>query len=140
MPTATIWPPAIAPFRAQVDDPVGRLDDFQIVFDNEHGVAGIDKAVQDVEEQPDVGKVEAGCRFVEHVEGLTGALLDQFAGEFDPLGFAAGERRRGLAELHVVEAHVVERLELVADVGDVLEMDESPVGRPFPARQRWTGP
>ena len=50
-----------------------------------------------------------------------GAAFDQFAGQLDALGFASRERRRGLAQLHVVQAHVVQRLQFVADVGDVLE-------------------
>ena len=49
-------------------------------------------------------------------------ILDQFAGELHPLGLAAGERGRRLAELHVVEPHVVQRLELVVDGRDVLEV------------------
>ena len=72
----------------------------------------------------DVGEVQAGGRLVEQVQRLAGALLDQFAGQLDPLGLAAGERGRRLAELQVVEAHVVQRLQLVADVGNVLEQLE----------------
>ena len=65
-------------------------------------------------QQFDVGEVQAGGRLVEQVERPAGAFLDQFAGELHPLGLAAGERRRRLAELHVVEPHVVQRLQLVA--------------------------
>ena len=73
-------------------------------------------------QQLDVGEVQAGGRLVEQVERPAGALLDQLAGELDPLGLAAGERGRGLAELHVVQPHVVQRLQLVADGRDVLEV------------------
>ena len=55
-------------------------------------------------QQLDVGEVQPGRRLVEQIERPAGALLDQFAGELDPLGLAAGERGRGLAELHVVQA------------------------------------
>ena len=48
----------------------------------------------------------------------------QLAGQLDALGFAAGERRRRLADLDVVEADGVQRAELVMDRGDVLEVGD----------------
>lgn len=39
-------PALVAAFRAHVDDPVGDLDDFQIVLDDEDAVALIDKLVE----------------------------------------------------------------------------------------------
>ena len=71
-----------------------------------------------------VGKVQAGRRLVEQIERAAGALLHQFAGQLDPLGLAARERGRGLAELEIVEPHVVQRLQLVADLGNVFEVVE----------------
>src|SRR5256885_12197285 len=40
----------VAAFRAQVDDPVGRLDDVQIVLDDQHGVSLVDQPAQHGEE------------------------------------------------------------------------------------------
>ena len=80
------------------------------------------KSCSTFKQQFDVGEVQAGGRLVEQVERPAGALLDQFAGELDALGLAAGERGRRLAELHVVQAHVVQRLQLVVDGRDVLEV------------------
>src|SRR5579872_3974038 len=48
---------AVAAFRSQIDDVVGRLDDVQIVLDDEHGIAELDEALQDVEQLVDVGKM-----------------------------------------------------------------------------------
>ena len=93
-----------------------------VVLDHEHRVAGLDEAVQHLQEQLDVGKVQPGRRFVQQVERPAGALLDQFPGELDPLGLAAGERGRRLAELHVVQPHRVQRAEFVGDGGNVLEV------------------
>ena len=56
-------------------------------------------------------KCKPGRRLVEDVERLAGAAAAQFAGQLDALGLAAGEGRRGLAELDVVEADVVQRLQ-----------------------------
>src|SRR5260370_6948543 len=40
----------LAAFGAEVDDPVSLLDDVEVVLDDEHGVAEINEAFQDVEE------------------------------------------------------------------------------------------
>ena len=51
-----------------------------------------------------------------------GALqLAEFGRNLDALGFAAGERRGGLAERQVAEAEIVEHLDLLADGGLVGE-------------------
>src|SRR5262245_21621 len=68
--------------------------------------------------------MQAGGRLVEQVERLAGALLHQLAGQLDPLGLAPGERGRRLAELDVVQAHVMQGLELVPHVRDVLEQHQ----------------
>ena len=109
-------------FGADVDDPVGGFDDVEIVLDDEHRVAGVDEVVQHFEQQLDVGEVEAGRRLVEQVHRAAGRLFHQLAGQLDALGFAAGERRRRLADLDVVEADRVQRAELVMDRGDVFEV------------------
>ncbi len=114
----------LTPFGPKVDDPVGRLDHLEIVLHHEHGVAGVDEIVQHGQKHLHVGEVEAGRGLVERVERSAGASLDQLPGELDSLGLAAGERRRRLADLDVVEPHVVQCLELVVDLRDVLEMGQ----------------
>ena len=57
-----------AGFRAEVEDPVGGLDDIEVVFDDEQGVAGIDEFLEDGKEAFDIGEVEAGGGFVEDEE------------------------------------------------------------------------
>ena len=69
----------------------------------------------------DVGEVQAGGGLIEHVERVAGGGLAQFGGELDALGFAAGERRGGLAEVNVAQADVVEGLEQLDDAREVLE-------------------
>ncbi|MNT60026.1 hypothetical protein D3C72_1975830 [compost metagenome] len=41
---------AVAAFRAHVDQPVRRLDDVQVVFDDEHRIAGVDELVQHLQQ------------------------------------------------------------------------------------------
>ena len=112
---------AFAAFGAEVDDPVGVADDVEVVLDDDDGVAEVGEAMEDVEELADVVEVEAGGGLVEEVEGAAGLALGELAGELHALGFAAGERGGGLAEVDVAEADVDEGLELGVDGGDVLE-------------------
>ena len=53
-----------AAFRAEVDDPIGRLDHVQVVLDDQHGVARVDEIVQHLQQQLDVGEVQPGGRLV----------------------------------------------------------------------------
>ena len=140
VPAATTSSAGFAAFGAEVDDPVGRFDDLGVVLDDQHRVAGVDEIVQHLQQQLDVGEVQAGRRLVEQVERPAGAFLDQFAGELHPLGLAAGERGRRLAEFHVIEPHVVQRLQLVLDGRDVLEVLQAPPECPSPALARSTCP
>ena len=109
---------AEARLGAEVDQPVGRLDDLQVVLDDDDRVAQVGQAVDDVEELADVVEVQAGRRLVEDVEGLARVGPGQLGGELHALGLAAGERRRGLAERDVAEADVVQGLQDLADLGD----------------------
>ena len=56
---------AVAAFGAHVDDPVGGLDDFEVVLDHDHGVAGVGQLVQHLEQLGDVVEVQAGGGLVE---------------------------------------------------------------------------
>ena len=109
-------PPApLAALRAQVDDPVGGLDDVEVVLDHDHAVALVHQPVQHLEQQPHVLEVEAGGRLVEDVERAAGVALGQLGGELDPLGLAAAQRRRRLAQMDVAQPDVVQQLELLGD-------------------------
>ncbi|MBN8999180.1 MAG: hypothetical protein J0H54_07235, partial [Rhizobiales bacterium] len=50
---------AVAAFRAEIDDPVGRLDDLEIVLDHDHAVALVDQRMQHLEQLGDVVEVQA---------------------------------------------------------------------------------
>ena len=114
----------LAALGAEVDQVVGLLDHVEIVLDHEHGVAAVDEALQRLEQLLDVGEVQAGGRLVEDVQRPTGRHLAELGGELDALRLAAGERRRRLAERHVVETDVVQRLQAPADLRDLREEGE----------------
>ena len=110
-----------AALRADVDDPVGALDDVEVVLDHDHGVAGVDEPVEHGEELLHVLEVQAGGGLVEDVERLPGPDAGELARELDALRLAAGEGGGGLAELDVAEADVLERREDARDLAVVLE-------------------
>src|SRR3954452_21450986 len=93
----------VAALRAEVDDPVGGLDDVQVVLDHEDGVPTVDEAMQDLEELLDVGEVESGRRLVEDIQRPARRAPRQLGRELDPLGLAPRQRRRGLTEMDVAE-------------------------------------
>src|SRR5690349_12470160 len=95
---------------------VGGLDDIEVMLDHEYGMAGVDQAVEALDQALDIGEVQPGCRLVEDVDGVLGALqFRELAGDFDALRFAARERRGRLSERQVAEAEVVEYLDAFAD-------------------------
>ena len=57
----------VAAAGAQVDDPVGGLDHVEVVLDDQHGVTHVHQAVQHRQQRLNVGEVQAGRRFVQHV-------------------------------------------------------------------------
>ena len=131
---------AIAALRSEVDDPVGRLDDVEVVLDDEDRVAAVDQPMEDLEQLLDVGEVEPGRRLVEDVQGPPGRPPRQLGRELDPLRLAARQRRRRLAEVDVAEPDVVERLELGPDVRAPPRRTRAPRRWSSPGRRRSTCP
>ena len=140
VPSATTRPPSGAAFGAEVDDPVGGLDHVEVVLDDDDGVPLRREAVEHLEQLADVVEVQAGGGLVEDVERLARALLDQLAGQLDALGLAAGEGRRRLAELEVVEPDVVQRLEHRRRSWGRWRSGRAPPARPCRARRRCSSP
>jgi hypothetical protein len=58
-------PAAVPGIRAEIDQPIRRLDHVQVMLNDNDGVAGIDEAMKDFEQDADVVKVEPGGGFVE---------------------------------------------------------------------------
>src|SRR5687767_14452763 len=89
----------VAAFRAEVDEPVRRADDVEVVLDHDNRMARIEELAECAQQLRDVVEVEAGGRLVEEEELLRRVVgLGEMAGELQALRFAAGERGYGLAE------------------------------------------
>src|SRR6516162_11083138 len=87
----------VAAFGAEIDDPIGGLDDLEIVLDDQHRVAGLDQRVQYLEKLPYIVEMQPRRRLVENIEGAAGSPPRQFLGELNALSLAARQSRRRLA-------------------------------------------
>ena len=115
VPSAMTRPPPSPPSGPRSIDPVGGLDDVEVVLDHDHRVAVVAQPVQHAQQQVDVVEMQARGGLVEDVERAAGVALGELERELHALRLAARERGRALAELDVAEAHVEQRLELARD-------------------------
>src|SRR6185436_17988949 len=110
---------SIATLRPEINDPIRILDDIEIMFDHDHGIAGSDKPIEYVEQPLHVGKMKPGRRFIQDVHRATGWTFRQFAREFDSLRLAPGQRGSRLAKLHVVQSDIMQGVEFPLDERDM---------------------
>jgi hypothetical protein len=81
----------VAALGAQIGDPIRDLDDFEVVLDDEHRVAGLDQCPQHFEEFSDIVEMQARRRLVEDVEGASGRAPRKLFRQFDALRLATRE-------------------------------------------------
>ena len=68
-------PSSGTPLGTHVDDPVRCLDHVQVVLDDDHRIAFVDKAVDDIEQLADVFEMQSGGGLVEDVHRASGGAL-----------------------------------------------------------------
>jgi len=66
----------LASFGSQINKMVGSFDDFQVVFDDDDRVPGVDQAVQDLEKLADIIKMQTGRGLIKNIQVLPVARLD----------------------------------------------------------------
>ena len=91
------------------------------MLDYQHRIARIHQLLQHLNQPVHIRSVKAGGRLVQHIDGAACEGPGQLCGQLHPLGFAAGQRGTGLAQLHISQTHVYHGLGFFADFGDVLE-------------------
>ena len=82
---------ATTAFGTEIDHPIGVLHDVEVVFHNQHGVAGGNESLQHGNQLSHIGHVETGGGLIQNVERAAGGAFAQFAGQFDALRLASGE-------------------------------------------------
>src|SRR5439155_14319883 len=112
--------PALIPgFGSEIDDPIGRFNDFQIVLDYDKRMPGFNQTLEKLEQDRNVIEMEARCRFIENEQiaanGRSGeprglgiiararwrALVHQMADQFQSLGFATTQRIQRLPQSEI---------------------------------------
>ncbi len=63
-------PPGFSAFRAEVDNPVGGFDHFQVVFNDEKGIAGADQFVECGKQFANIVKMQSRRRFIKYKERI----------------------------------------------------------------------
>src|SRR5437016_14548930 len=94
----------VAALGPEVDDPVGALDDLEVVLDDEQRMAALDELTERRDQLVDVVQVQAGRRLVEDEERVRLAVAAEVGRELDALRLAARERAERLPEPQVLEA------------------------------------
>ena len=75
VPAATISPPPSPPSGPEVDDPVRRLDHFEIVLDDDDGVAALHQLVQHFQKLRHVVEMQPRGGLVQDIERAAGGAL-----------------------------------------------------------------
>ena len=81
----------VATLGAEVDDVVGALDHFEVVFDDNDGVSGLDEVLERLHEGVDVVEMQSCGWLVEDEEGVSASFAAEEVGEFDSLALASAE-------------------------------------------------
>src|SRR5579884_684194 len=99
--------------RAEVDDVIGGLNRFLIVFDHDDGVADVAKLEKRVDELAIVALMQTDRRLIQHVQNAH-QFRANLRREADALTLAAGERRRVAIEREIADADRIQETEAVA--------------------------
>ncbi len=82
------------------------------MLDDDNGVALVDKTVEHAQQHLDVLEVQTGRRLVKDIDGLARVALGQLAGQFHTLALSTRKCARGLPQLDVAQAHILQHLDL----------------------------
>src|SRR5678815_1963160 len=97
--------------RPEINNPVGGLNDVQMVLDNDYRVAQVCQSIENVEQLFHVVEVKASRRFVKDIQGLASRPFAKLLCELDALRLATRKGRSGLSQTNVTQSHVDEGLQ-----------------------------
>ncbi len=103
----------ITALRPEINDPVGRTDDVEVVLDDQQRMSGSEQLAKCAQELCDILEVQPGCRLVKQKQlaamggaGNDGARFSQMPCQLEPLCFTSGKSRYGLSQLYVLESYI----------------------------------
>ena len=105
----------LARARSQIQQVIGGAHHLGIVLHNYDGIAQLAQFFEDADQPPCVAAMQADGWLIEHV-ACAHQTRTQASGELDALGFAAGKRGGQPVQRQVLETHVVQELQPLADL------------------------
>src|SRR5688572_23900502 len=97
------------PVRPYINDMVCHLDNVHMMFDDNGCVPPVDKALNDMQQVPDIFEMQTRCRFIKDIDCLTGVPLGQFFSQLYALGFSPRKRRCLLAQGYIAKTYFLKR-------------------------------
>ena len=89
---------------SEIDDVVGRLEDVEVVLDDDDRVPGVHEAMQDAQQLLDIREVESCRRLIEDVQRAAGVATRELGAELDALRLAPAKLRRRLTKTDVASS------------------------------------
>ena len=86
------------------------------MLDDDDSISLIHQLLEDDQKLSDVFAVKAGGRFIQDVEGISGAAAHELGRQFHSLGFAAGHGGGRLSQMDVAEADLLQGLQFPQDL------------------------
>src|SRR6266404_6590494 len=83
------FPALFVSLRSQIDDPIGRLDDIQVMLDDDDGVTQLCQAIEHFQEFPHVVEMKPRGGLIQYIQCAPGLPPAQLARQLDPLRLAA---------------------------------------------------
>src|SRR5699024_6015951 len=108
---------AVTTLRTHVDEPVGTLDDVQVVFNDDHRIALLHQPLKDPHELADVLKMQTRGRFIQYVHRSPRVTLLQFTGELHPLGITTRQCWSRMPQTYVSQSDLHKGIEVACDRG-----------------------
>lgn|SRR5579871_1845016 len=101
-----------AAFGAEVDNPIGGLNDVKIVLDDDERSPALEKFAEGRKQFLNIVEMQARRGFIENIKDAGIGGVDQMSREFQALRFAARKRGGGLAEAQIAETDFRKHFEL----------------------------
>src|SRR4029077_8393306 len=122
-------PAAVSALGAQIDNMIGALYDFHVVFNDNDRMPLIDELVECPEQPLDIMEMQARRRFVEYEKRTRLFRFGHMRGQFQPRRLPTGKRRERLSKANIIETYGLQRIQAILDFSSVLKKFEGLIDR-----------
>ena len=108
--------------RSEIEQSIGSIQYFAIMFDQQHRVAKISQSFQRNQQSSVVARMQSDCRFVEHIQHAR-QRSSGLAGQSNALRFAAGQRRHRTIERQIIQSDFDEEIQAMSGLIEQIARD-----------------